>query len=68
MPVILRYVKISRLHVLNQGESYLSILKLLRAEALGIDLSLVNGIFLFPISSDRPDLICMHTVLLNTFF
>jgi hypothetical protein len=35
MPVILRYAKISRLHVLNQGESYLSILKLLAAEALG---------------------------------
>jgi hypothetical protein len=32
MPVILRYVKISRLQVLSQGESYLNILKLLTAE------------------------------------
>jgi hypothetical protein len=36
MPIILRYVKISRLQVLNQSESYLSILKFLTAEALGI--------------------------------
>jgi hypothetical protein len=36
MHVILRYVKISRLQVLSQGESYLSILKLLTAGELGI--------------------------------
>jgi hypothetical protein len=35
MFVILRYAKISRLQVLSQGESYLSILNLLTAEALG---------------------------------
>jgi hypothetical protein len=35
MSVILRYDKISRLQVLNQGESYLSILKLLTPESLG---------------------------------
>jgi hypothetical protein len=35
MPVILRYAKISRLQVLSQGESYLSILKLLTIEVLG---------------------------------
>jgi hypothetical protein len=34
MPVILRYVKISRLQIISQGESYLSILKLQIAEAL----------------------------------
>jgi hypothetical protein len=33
MPVIFRYAKISRLEILSQGESYLSILKLLIAEA-----------------------------------
>jgi hypothetical protein len=35
MHVIIRYVKISRLQVLSQGESYLSILKLQTAWALG---------------------------------
>jgi hypothetical protein len=35
MSVILRYAKISQLQILNQDESYLSILKLLTAEALG---------------------------------
>jgi hypothetical protein len=36
MPVILSYAKIPRLLILSQGESYLSILKLQTAEALGI--------------------------------
>jgi hypothetical protein len=36
MPVILSYVKIPRLLILSLGESYLSILKLQTAEALGI--------------------------------
>jgi hypothetical protein len=35
MSVILRYIKISWLQVLSQGESYLNILKLLITEALG---------------------------------
>jgi hypothetical protein len=34
IPVILRYVKISRLQLLSQGESYLSILKFLTTKAL----------------------------------
>jgi hypothetical protein len=34
MHVIVRYAKISQLYVLSQGESYLSILKLMTAEAL----------------------------------
>jgi hypothetical protein len=34
MSVILRYAKIFWLHVLSQGEYYLSILKFLTAEAL----------------------------------
>jgi hypothetical protein len=34
MSVILKYAKMFRLRILSQGESYLSILKLLTAEAL----------------------------------
>jgi hypothetical protein len=34
MHVILSYAKISRLQILNQGESYLSLLTFLIAEAL----------------------------------
>jgi hypothetical protein len=52
MPVILRYVKISRLRILSQGESYLSILKLLIAEALVtyffIDLLFIHGTLSIP--------------------
>jgi hypothetical protein len=70
MPVILRYARISRLFFLSQGESYLSILNLLTAEALGTysiswDFSIPNLITLD--SQDMPDLMCMHTILLNIF-
>jgi hypothetical protein len=56
MPVILRSAKISRLQVLSHSESYLSILKLLTAEALETysiwSIShLFMGLCLFPISS-----------------
>jgi hypothetical protein len=34
MSVIFRYIKISRLQLLSQGKSYLSILKFLTAKAL----------------------------------
>jgi hypothetical protein len=77
MPVILRYAKISRLQIISQGESYLSILKLQIAEALETySIWSISHLFIrfFSIpnlitldSQDMPDLMCMHTILFNIF-
>ena len=58
MPEIYMYAKISRLHILSQGESYLSILELLIAEAYGT--SLIRSIFLLVSGTSKiPNLITL---------
>jgi hypothetical protein len=76
MPVILRFARISQLLFLSQVESYLSILKLLTAEALKTySIWSISHLFMgffysqthHPYTQDKLDLIRMHIIFLNIF-